>query len=86
MNTLVDQYSKNYLHSNDKRPINAAYFALTEKIETNPKAFKFKVNDRVRITKYTIFFRIFTLKIGQEKYLSLIFFWKLTLGLTKLNV
>ena len=25
---------------------------MTEKIETNPKAPKFKVNDRVRITKY----------------------------------
>ena len=82
MNTLVDQYSKTYLHSNDKRPINAAYSALTEKIETNPKASKFKVNDRVRTTKY----KIFTLKIGQGKYLSLIFFWKLTLGLTKLNI
>ena len=28
------------------------YFVLTEKIETNFKAPKFKVNDRVRITKY----------------------------------
>ena len=32
--------------------IHAGYSALTEKIETNLKAPKFKVNDRVRITKY----------------------------------
>ena len=32
--------------------INADYSAMTEKIETNHKALKFNVNDRVRITKY----------------------------------
>ena len=34
-----------------KKPINTDYSALTGKIETNPKAPPFKVNDRVRITK-----------------------------------
>ena len=34
-----------------KNLINADYSALTEKIETNPKAPKFKVNDIVRITR-----------------------------------
>ena len=52
MNKLVDQYNNTYHHSINKKPINADYSALTEKIETNPKAPKFKVNDRVRITKY----------------------------------
>ena len=47
LNKLVDQYSNIYYHSINKKPTNADYFALTEKIETNPK-----VNDRVRITKY----------------------------------
>ena len=51
MNKLVDQYNNTYHHSVNKKPINADYSALTEKIETNPKASKFKVNDRVRITK-----------------------------------
>ena len=51
MNKLVDQYNNTYHHSVNKKPINADYFALTEKIETNPKASKFRVNDRVRITK-----------------------------------
>ena len=32
-------------------------YLLTEKIETNHKAPKFKVNDRVRITKYKSIFR-----------------------------
>ena len=35
-----------------KRPINTDYSALKDKLETNPKAIKFKVIDRVRITKY----------------------------------
>ena len=52
MNKLVDHYSRNYHHSINKKPINADYSALTENTETNLKAPKFKVNDRVRITKY----------------------------------
>ena len=52
LNKLVDQYNNTYHHSINKKPINADYSALTEKIETNPKAPNFKVNDRVRITKY----------------------------------
>ena len=51
LNKLVDQYNNTYHHSINKNPINAAYSALTEKIETNPKAPKFRVNDRVRIIK-----------------------------------
>ena len=47
LNKLVDQYNNTYHHS-----INAYCSALTKKIETNPKAPKFKVNDSVRITKY----------------------------------
>ena len=40
-----------------KNLINADYSALTEKIETNPKAPKFKVNCIVRITKNKNIFR-----------------------------
>ena len=36
--------------------INADYPALTEKIDTNPKASKFKVNSSVRTTKYNNIF------------------------------
>ena len=52
LNKLVDKYNNNYFHSINKKPINDDYSVLTEKIETNPKAPKFKVNKRFRITKY----------------------------------
>ena len=56
LNKLVDQYNNSYHHSINKKPINADNSALTKKIETNSKAPKFKVNDRVRITKYKTIF------------------------------
>ena len=56
MNKLVDQYNNKFHRSINKKPINADYYALTEKTETSLKAPKFKVNDRVRITKYTNIF------------------------------
>ena len=69
MNKSVDQYNNNYHHSINKKPINADYSTLTEKIETNPKVPKFKVNDRVRITKYNDISII-----DHEKYLLSILF------------
>ena len=61
LNKLVEQYYNSYHHSINKKPINANYFALTENIETNPKGPKFKVNDRVSITKYkNIFSKYYT--------------------------
>ena len=56
LSKLVDQYNAIYLHSINKKPINADYFALTDKIETTSKAPKFKVNDKVKITKYNNIF------------------------------
>ena len=55
MNKLVDQYNNTYHHSINTKPTNADYSALTEKIETNNKAPKFKVG-RVRITKNKNYF------------------------------
>ena len=52
LNKLVDQYNDTYHHSFDEKPFNADYSASTENFESNPKAPKLKVNDRVRITKY----------------------------------
>ena len=51
LNKSVDQYNNIYHHSINKKPIDADYSALTEKIETNPKGPKFKVNDRVKTTQ-----------------------------------
>ena len=73
MNKIVDQYNNTYHHSINKKLINADYSALTEKIETNPKAPKFEANDRVRITKYKTILVKVILKIDQEKYLMILF-------------
>ena len=51
-NKFVDQCNDTFHHPIDKKHINADCSAFTEKIETNPKAPKLKVNDRVTITKY----------------------------------
>ena len=70
LNKQVDQYINTYLHSVNKKPINADYSALTEKTETNLKAFKFKVNDRVRITKYkNIFSKAYTENWSREIFI-----------------
>ena len=72
LSKLVDQYNNTYHHSINKKAINANYSVLTEKIETNSKAPKFKVNNRVIITKYK---NIFSKgQTGQKKYLLLILF------------
>ena len=72
LNKLIDQYNDTYHSSTDKKPIYADYSALTEKIETNLKAPKFKVNDRARITKYkNIFSKGYTEKWSRELLLIL---------------
>ena len=64
LNKLVDQCNDTYHHSINKKLINANYSALTKNIETNLKAPKFKVNDKVRITKYKNILVMVNLKIG----------------------
>ena len=41
LNKLVDQYNNSFHYSIDKKPINADYSALTEKIYPNLKVSKF---------------------------------------------
>ena len=71
LNKLVYQYNNTDHHSINKKSINADYSVLSEKIETNIKAPKFKVNDRVRITKYKNILRKGYTE-SQENYLLLI--------------
>ena len=67
LNKLVDQYNNIYDPSIGKKYISADYSALTEKIETNLKASKFKVNDRVGITEYkNIFYKIYAENCSRE--------------------
>ena len=51
LNKLVDQYNNTYHYFIGEKLINANYSTLTEKVETNPKAPKFKVNDRAKTSK-----------------------------------
>ena len=68
-NKFVDEYSNSYLHSIGKKPADADYSALTEKIDSSHKAPKLKIGDRVRISKNKIIFSKGYMKIGQKKYL-----------------
>ena len=52
---LVDEYNNIYHCFVGKNTIDTDFSALFEKIEKNPKAPKFKVSDRLRITKNKIF-------------------------------
>ena len=58
---LVDQYNNTYHLSFGKTFIDADYSAFTEEIRTTPKASKFKVIDRVRISKYkNVFSKVYS--------------------------
>ena len=71
LNKLVDQDNNTYHHCINKKPINGDYSTLTEKIETNSKAPKFKVNDIVRIIKYkNIFSKRYTENWLREIFIS----------------
>ena len=50
LNKLANEYNNTYHHS-VRKPVDADYSDFTEEIELIHKAYKFKVGDRVRITK-----------------------------------
>ena len=49
LNKLVDQYNNTYHHSINKKPMDAYYSALTEKIEADSKVRKFKVKIQLEL-------------------------------------
>ena len=51
LNKLVDKYNNIFHLLVGKKPIHADYSALTEKIETNPKATKLKIGGSATISK-----------------------------------
>ena len=55
LNKVVDYYNSSYHHSINNKAIIANYPALTEKIETNSKAPKCKVNDESELLSIKIF-------------------------------
>ena len=52
LNKLLDKYNNTCHRTVGKKPVDVDYCALTKEIETSPKSLKFKVGDRVKITKY----------------------------------
>ena len=70
MNNLVSEYRSTYHHSIGKKHFNADYSPLTEKVEMNLKALKFKINDSVKITKYkNIFSKGYTENWSREIFI-----------------
>ena len=67
LNNLVDENNNTCHHSIEKKSFDADYFAFTEEIETKPKALKFKVGYKARITKYkNVFSKGYTVNWSKE--------------------
>ena len=68
LNELVDEYNNPYHRYIDKKYIHADYSVLIEEIESRHKAPKFKIGDRVRITKCkNIFSKGYTKNWSKER-------------------
>ena len=52
LNKLVDQYNNSSHGSICEKPIHDDYSGLPEEFKSNHKVPKFKIEDKVRITKY----------------------------------
>ena len=67
---LGDQYNNTYHHSTNKITINTDFSDVTQKNEMNSKVTKFKVNGKVRITKYkNIFSKVYTQNWSREIFI-----------------
>ena len=81
----LNGYNNIYHPSICKEPVNADYSVLTDEIESSHNVPKFKVGDRVRITKYkNIFSKSYSKNWSKEIWLIL--YWKLILGRIKLKI
>ena len=72
LNKLVDQYSSNYHHAINKKPISVDYCVLTKKLGPILKLLNLKVMIESELVSIRIFLVKITLKVGLEKYLLLI--------------
>ena len=82
---LVDRYSNTYHYSDNKNLLMQIILFWLKTTEASSKAHKFEVNDRVWNKKYEIFLVKVSLRTGQGRYLLLIIFWKLVLGVIELK-
>ena len=68
LNKLVDEYNNTHHRSINKKPIDADYTALSEKLRQILKLLNLKLVIESELLKYKMFFAKFTQKIGQKKY------------------
>ena len=80
LNKLVDQYNNTHHNSIGKKPVDGDYSAFTEEIETESK---FKVCDRVKITKYKNIFNKGYRENWPREILFIDYVLKVILGLIK---
>ena len=85
MNKLIDQYNNTYHHSINKKPINTDNSTFTEKLKLIIKLLNLNLMIESELLSIGILLVNVTLKIGQEKYLLLILFWKIILGFKDLK-
>ena len=86
LNKLVDQYNNTYHHSINKKLLMLIVLLWLKKLRRILKLLSLKLMIWSELLSIKIFLVQFTLKIGQEKYLLLIPFWKLILRITKLMI
>ena len=79
---LLNHYNNTYHHAINKKPTNADYFALPgkKKMRQILKLLSLKLMIESELLSMRLFLVKVILKIGQEKYLLSILFWKLILG------
>ena len=85
LNKLVDQYNDTFHHSIDKKPINAGYSILNEKLRLT-KLLSLMLMMESELLSITILLVKAILKIDQEKYLLQILFWNLIRVLITLKI
>ena len=70
LNNLTDKYNNAYHCAVSRKPIDADYSVLTEEMELNLKATRFKVGSRVRVTEYkNNFSKCYTQNLLKEWFL-----------------
>ena len=86
LNKLEDQYKYTYHHSINKILLMLIILFWLEKMRPILKHLDLKLMTESGLLGIRIFLVKIILKIGQEKYLLLILFWKLLLGQIKLKI
>ena len=87
LNNLVEQYNNTYHHSiNKKNPLMLIILLWVKKLRPILKLLSLKLMTELELLIIKILLVKATLKIGQEKLLLLIRFWKLIFGFIKLKI